>query len=123
MTARLPKKIMKDKKKGQGAPLPPDGSQLETYPVGSCVRVGGAWHLIAFRVGPGAAFLRALSTDPRSDGWLVGMGPAVETRSGVASESCWPWRRTDVGDSDEVDPLALGDLAAREAARAREGVL
>jgi hypothetical protein len=110
-------------KKKQRVALPVDDSPIESYPVGSCVRVGSSWYLVAMRIGTGFPHLRLLASDPRADGWLVGTGPALESKSATVSESCWPWRRQEVSDGDEVDPLALGDLAAREVERAREGVI
>lgn len=100
----------------QGIPLPPDGSGLESYPVGCAVlvEVSGepAWYLVRFQIGGrGAPHVGRLSSPPDRPGWNARMGPAIILPGNPAVlSSRWPYREgvSDTGgEGGDDDPLAL----------------
>ncbi len=107
------------KKGAQGSPLPPDGSPLSRYPIGSCVFLeidrASAWYLIAFRIGgSGNPHLRKLSYPPTSLDWNASPDDAREYSDRlVVQQSNWPLRiaddRTLHAESDP-DPVLGGSL-------------
>ncbi len=110
----------KSKKAGQGSPLPPDGSPLSAYLVGSCVVLGEGpvagpgWYLVAFRIGgTGNPHVRKMANLPSSIAWNVGLGDAREVKDTlVVEQSAWPSRVTDERalDADSDPDPVLGNL-------------
>jgi hypothetical protein len=103
----------KSARSAQGAPLPPDGSDLVSYPLGCCVmiEVGGSvgWHMVLFRIGGhGAPHCSEMRVDPASPEWNSGLGPAREIRAVTVLRSCWPNRPRSSSDAGaEADPLSV----------------
>jgi hypothetical protein len=104
----------KSKKSVQGSPLPPDGTRLGDYPIGSCVmlEVGGSidWYMIACCLGGNDnPHLRKMFHPPSSADWNVGPSDAREFRSDLTVVgSAWPRRVADERGLDanaDVDPM------------------
>ena len=108
------------KKYAQGSQLPPDGSPLSSYPIGSCVLIDvngyHGWHLIAFRIGGyGNPHVRIMAHPPSSQDWNSKTGQAREVDDGIiVLRSAWPHRATDSRGLDansDPDPV-IGNLRA-----------
>jgi len=108
-------KAKKSIRAAQGAPLPPDGSPIEAYPVGSCVlaEIDGEqrWWIIAFRIGGSPSpHCRMLRVPPSDAAWNEGDSPVRElpATTRVAS-SAWPFRvQAAALAGAEEDPLLQG---------------
>ncbi len=106
----------RDKKKSlkaaQGAPLPPDGSPISDFPIGSCVLVerdsSAAWYLLMFRIArSGPPFCGLMSHPPSSPRWNDRMGDSRSIPDAtIVLASAWPLRmRAADASGGEEDPL------------------